>query len=443
MEKITLDHIGGYEYQKKEANKIVDFFKNYDTYVKAGATLPKGVIFFGSPGNGKTMFANAIANESGAKIFQFTNEDFEELNTEEISKKLALTFKKAKAAGPSIIIIDEIDQLVGNDGGFGGEPSDREKDNLRTLLCEIDKLDGFPVCIIATGNLDIHDLPSALVREGRLEKHIEIGAPDSGDRHHILSKYLCNSPVFRELEIDELVVLTQGLTCASLRSLVNDVLIYTITNNLSSVKISDFLEPLQAIISHGIKKKSAANIDHVVYHEIGHLLIDYIINKNYGFLSVETYGESAGRYRRFGMFFTKEIEDPTELTSYEEGINLMRVALGGLAATEVYTGEKRMGSYSDIAKTKTIYESMARNGLLGFKNIGYFLSQRETVTPKEVDNEYTQLLNKIYQENIEILEANKQIAEALYVKLKDKRILSVDETKQILESFLVVNPFQK
>jgi ATP-dependent Zn protease len=117
--------------------------------------------------------------------------------------------------------------------------------------------------------------------------------------------------------------------------------------------------------------------------------------------------------------------------------------LGGLAATEVYTGEKRMGSYSDIAKTKTIYESMARNGLLGFKNIGYFLSQRETVTPKEVDNEYTQLLNKIYQENIEILEANKQIAEALYVKLKDKRILSVDETKQILESFVVVNPFQK
>lgn len=222
MEKTNeMNKIGGYTYQKEEALKIIDFFKNYDVYVQNGASLPRGVFFYGEPGNGKTMFANAIAKDSGVSTYYLTDNLYMQDN-KSVSKELVNLFKQATENAPSIVILDEIDQLIDTNGGFG-RASDSEKEVLRVLLTEIDKLVDKGVLVIATGNVEIDSMPDALVRNGRLEKHIYIGAPDFKDRTDILNMFLKTNPIFSKIKAQEIAKLTQDLTCSSLKTLVNDV----------------------------------------------------------------------------------------------------------------------------------------------------------------------------------------------------------------------------
>ena len=167
---------------------------NYNEFTNSGASLPRGVFFYGEPGNGKTLFANSIAKQSGVKTFYLTDNLYMK-DDASISKELVMLFKEATEQAPSIIILDEIDQLVDCGTSFS-PPSDCEKEVLRVLLTEIDKLEGKGVLIMATANVDIHDVPSALVRNGRIEKHIYIGNPDLTDREDILKMFLKNKKCF-------------------------------------------------------------------------------------------------------------------------------------------------------------------------------------------------------------------------------------------------------
>ena len=434
-----LNNIGGYEYQKNEAEKIVRFFKNYNEFTNSGASLPRGVFFYGEPGNGKTLFANSIAKQSGVKTFYLTDNLYMK-DDASISKELVMLFKEATEQAPSIIILDEIDQLVDCGTSFA-PPSDCEKEVLRVLLTEIDKLEGKGVLIMATANVDIHDVPSALVRNGRIEKHIYIGNPDLTDREDILKMFLKNKKCFRNLRAKEVAKLTSGLTCASLKTLVNDVLIKCVTENQREATYQDFHDPLQVIISHGIKTKSLANIEHVVYHEVGHLVADFILNGKIGFVSVESYGGSEGRYKR--MYFEKgplagnEEENPKTLKEFN---NKNIVSIAGLAATEVFMGEKYSGSSSDLNNIKHSFENMCLNGLLTFEDYVETVKGFQNASPltKPTPNINTSrfaiYLNEIYEKALDICKTHSELVEVIAAKLKINKTLSSQEVEEIIKN---------
>ena len=440
-ENYYMNQIGGYDYQKIEAEKIIDFFKKYKIYTENGATLPKGILFYGEPGNGKTMFANAIAKDSGAKTFYLSDNLYMQENRS-IANELVKLFKQAKENAPSIIILDEIDSIIECNLGFGQSPSDSEKETLRVLLTEIDKVQDAGVLVVATGNVDVEELPSALVRNGRIEKHVYIGDPDFNDRVDILDMFLSSSKVFENITPAEVAKLTQGLTCASLKSLVNDVLIKCLANNKFRATYQDFHDPIQVILSHGIKRKSPKNIDHIIYHELGHLVVDYVLNDKVGFVSVESYGMTGGLYKSSQGFkkitsHESDSEDNDKPKTLKDFTNKNTVSIAGLVATELFMGEKYIGAHSDLVSIKNSYDRICQNGLLSFEEFATSLPEgnqspfgREV--PKTNPQNLSKYLNELYQKAKDILEANRSLVEELFVILKKKKTLTSEEVSQII-----------
>ena len=99
MEK--LNDIAGYELEKKELRKVIDVLNNREKYASRGSYIPKGLILYGEPGNGKTLFAKVLASEINVNFYEF---DTTKMFAQSRFKKL---YKKASKNGPSIIFIDE------------------------------------------------------------------------------------------------------------------------------------------------------------------------------------------------------------------------------------------------------------------------------------------------------------------------------------------------
>ena len=418
--------IGGYEPQKLEAKKIVNFFRNYDKFTQNGASLPKGIIFYGMPGTGKTLFANAIADESNVPLFKMTSESLNSNNS--CSQAIHELFEKAKKNSPSIILIDEIDQLIPLNNGSELVFSDEQREVFRCLLTEVDNLDHSGVMVVATCNVALACIPPALIRNGRLEKRINISIPDKEERKEILKLYLDKSDVFSQIDPSLVAEMTPGLKACSLSSLVNDVLTKCIGENRKA-KIDDFYEPTQQILTNGIGYKKSQSNDDVIYHEIGHFVADYVLNDKIGYISVLNYGETAG------MYVPKD-KDKDSIKSVEDVRKYCIVGISGLAATEVMLGTKCLGASSDLKKIINIYSRAVDDGVFGFDvySDNLFFVTRNGEPTNDLRSNCSKYLDDIYAESKAILSSNRDFIQALHEVLKEKNSLSSDELREFIQT---------
>lgn len=434
----TFKDIGGYKYPKQEAAKIANYFQNYKEFNAKGAKLYRGILFFGPCGTGKTLFAHAIANESKVPLFELTSEAF--YKEQSIAMAIKSTFDEAKKAAPCILLIDELDRIVFCDRRYNSQESDKQREALRALLTEIDSAVDSGVLIIATANTHVNAVPPALVRNGRIEKHIEINLPNKSERTDILNHYLKDKPIFKNIDPKEIASYTARFSCSALSSLVNDVLINCISKGDEEASFKDFLEPIQVIRNHGIRRE--ANMDKqkpIIMHEIGHFLADYHLNKRIGMLTVVPYGDSEGNYS-----IVEDDNFSLDCSSYRELKNHAIVSIAGLIGDEVFLGERYLGSSSDISKVRDIFFEMAANGLIDYESsantilnndrYGTSFGDYELTTQKE----FTAFLNEVSLEAARILEKYKDLAKILGNELSLKPCL----TKNDIIDLLVANNFE-
>lgn len=114
----TFGDVAGLENAKRELTEIVDFLKNPAKFEMLGGNLPRGLLFAGPPGVGKTLMAQAMAGEAGVPFFSISGSECIEMLVGVGASRVRGMFARAKKEAPAVIFIDELDS-IGRARGVG------------------------------------------------------------------------------------------------------------------------------------------------------------------------------------------------------------------------------------------------------------------------------------------------------------------------------------
>jgi transitional endoplasmic reticulum ATPase len=201
---------------KAELQEVAALAEDPDRGARFGVSPPSGVLLYGPPGTGKTTVARVLAAEAECSFYPVSAADVTSKWLGESERLISQLFERARENRPSIVFIDEIDAIAGNRGEWG--TYDRQ---VNQLLQEIDGVESTPGVVVvgATNRKDMLD--PALLRGGRLSRHIEIPLPDATARRTLLGLFSARMPL-RGVDLDELARQTEGLSGADLQALCHE-----------------------------------------------------------------------------------------------------------------------------------------------------------------------------------------------------------------------------
>ena len=185
--------VGGLEKIKQGLKESVEWpIKNPLSFKRLGIKPPRGILLYGPPGTGKTLLAKAVAKESEANFIQVKGPSLLSMWVGKSEEGVRKIFERARQVAPCIIFFDEIDSLASRRGEEGNRVTERV---LNQLLAEMDGLDELQEVLVigATNRPDLLD--SALLRPGRFDKILLVGAPDEKARLSILEIHTKDMPV--------------------------------------------------------------------------------------------------------------------------------------------------------------------------------------------------------------------------------------------------------
>ena len=218
---VTFDDIAGMDNVKKDMMFLVDVLKNPGKYNGRGLRPVKGVILEGTPGNGKTLFARALAQEAGVNFIATKGADFQSAMMSMGARKIRMLFAKAGRHRPCIIFIDEFDS-IGERRNYAGTGIDKE--NNRIITAMLNEMDGFSASngLLVIGATNSYaSLDPALVRPGRFDLKYTIGNPDAATRAQMVRIYTKGKTLAPDVTPEILVSAFDGLSCAAIETILN------------------------------------------------------------------------------------------------------------------------------------------------------------------------------------------------------------------------------
>jgi cell division protease FtsH len=420
--------VGGYANVKSELSQCVDILSNYTKYTKFNIRIPRGIIFEGPPGNGKTMMAKALAGEAGIPFIPVSGSQFQEMYVGVGSSRVRELFELARKSAPVIIFIDEIDAL-GRARSGNGESSGAERDNtLNELLVAMDgfKNNSGIFVIGATNRADLLD--PALLRPGRIDKRIFIGNPDAETREAILRIHTKGKPYCAKISISDLVDMTAGLSGAQIENLLNEAMINALRYDREIIS-SDDIDLIMNKIMVGWQpiehKFSRDMIDQIAIHELGHATIG-LLSKHHSKMTKVVINLSAPNSPAYTVF--EPYSSP--LYTREALFEHLTILLGGRIAEEVfYNVSITTGAINDFEEALKLAEKMVVYYGMGDKIIYPSTSEKYKTI---IDDEVARLIGAAYSDALFILQNSKDfILEAVEI-LKRDNIVRVDVLENMI-----------
>ena len=418
--KVTFEDVAGADEEKAELQEVVDFLRNPQKYTAIGARIPHGMLLVGPPGTGKTLLARATAGEAGVQFLSISGSDFVEMYVGVGASRVRDLFAQAKKVAPAIIFIDEID-AVGRKRGSGlGGGHDEKEQTLNQLLVE---MDGFArtegvIVLAATNRPDILD--PALLRPGRFDRQIYVGAPDAKGRQEILKVHTKDKRLDSSVDLSTLALATSGFTGADLSNLVNEAAILAARNNRPVISMADMDEAMMKVVA-GPEKRSRVRLQKdmklTAIHEAGHAAAMYRLPTHDPVRQITV----IPRGQALGLTWSSPREDSTHLTRNEMYEQIVAL-LGGRVAEALFLGDISTGASSDIDRASKLARDMvARYGMcenlgtVSYLGGGEVFIGRDYGTTKSyseqiagtIDEEVKKLIDRAYRQCEQILTEDK------------------------------------
>ena len=362
-QETTFEDVAGLVEAKKELKSIVDFLKNGDKYIDAGAKLPKGIIFHGPPGTGKTLLSRAIAGEAGVPYFYMNGSDFVEMYVGMGARRVRNLFNEAKKNAPAIIFIDEIDAVGGTRGKETGNSEDRK--TLNALLTEMDGFRASEDIIVIAATNRIEDIDPALLRAGRFTEQIFISKPiTTEERLEVIKLYSDGKKFAEDVDFKAFAKETIGCSPADIEAIMNDSAILSVQLGKNLIDKDCLYKAYYKRITGGNMKekpeRDQEEIDLVAIHESGHAVIGTLLKEDVTKVTIVPSTNGAG-----GITFS--IPKKMGLYSELELKNKVKQLYAGRAAEEIFfDGRENVttGAQNDIKQaTEILYEMISIYGM--------------------------------------------------------------------------------
>jgi cell division protease FtsH len=433
--------VAGIDEAKEELKEVVDFLKHPEPYRRLGAAMPRGVLLYGPPGTGKTLLARAVAGEAGVPFFSLSASEFVEMFVGVGASRVRDLFSQAKEAAPAIVFIDELDavgRVRGRGSSLGG--NDEREQTLNQILAELDGFTGAEgvVVLAATNRPEILD--PALLRAGRFDRRVSVGAPDRLGREAILRVHTRHAPLAPDVDLGAIAALTPGMVGADLRTLANEAALVAARHRHAEVGARDFSEALEKLLL-GAERRiviSEQERARTAYHESGHALLGVllpgaeVVRK----VSIVPHGEALG-------VTLQSAESDRHVYSAPELRGQIVGALGGRAAEELVYGELTTGAERDLEKANGLARHMVERwgmspelGPLSVlpadaMTVGPPAGQVSDDTRRLIDEEVRGIVESSYEEALTRLREHRDRLEALAALLLERETLDQEDVYRI------------
>uniref|UniRef100_A0A674E4F5 SPG7 matrix AAA peptidase subunit, paraplegin n=1 Tax=Salmo trutta TaxID=8032 RepID=A0A674E4F5_SALTR len=404
---VSFKDVAGMHEAKMEVKEFVDYLKCPDRYLNLGAKVPKGSLLLGPPGCGKTLLAKAVATEAQVPFLAMAGSEFVEVIGGLGAARVRSLFKEARARAPCIVYIDEID-AVGKkrSNNMSGFSNTEEEQTLNQLLVEMDGMGttDHVIVLASTNRADILD--NALMRPGRLDRHIFIDFPTLQERKEIYEQHL------------KILKLTHPASSYSLR-------LAELTPGFSgSVKKSKILSKEEQRI--------------VAFHESGHALVGWLLEHTEALMKV-----SIAPRTNAALGFAQILPRDQYLFSKEQLFERMCMALGGRASEAITFNKVTTGAQDDLRKVTRVAYSMVKQygmsssvgqmsfpeteeqGAVGRRPFSQGLQQ-------QMDHEAKLLIARAYRQTEKLLLDNRDKLIMLANALLEREVVNYEDIEALL-----------
>lgn len=405
-----LDRVIGHENQKKELLFVIDWFKRSKELKDRGVSIPKGVILFGEPGNGKSLLIKEIIRCCEVPVFVFQGEQ------SNVVEGICETFKKAREVGHAIIVFDELDLLI-----------NKESRVVRALQENLDGVESNDDILVLAATNYIDDIPGPLLRHGRLEKLIRIPYPTGEEALELLKKHFKEFKLEfpKDFDDEEVALSLNGISCAGVKSVVNDLVLRNGFENITSEMIDNSIYN----ITDRIKDTPEEDNLEVAIHEAGHAVVAKAFPQFFLINRLNISGAS-------GEFHAKEVE--RGFWPYEKVIANIKISMAGVLAQKIICGTGSRGCAEDLQNARIYAYNMLN--MCGYSSCWETLpvlregTRTDTfIKRRKMEKKIETLLKKCEKETSKYIKKHKFQISALGKLLFEKKHLKSSEILSCIE----------